>query len=91
MMELLDQMNTSISAQEQRDARALPDNERNDFEAWLHRVDRLLIRFCMMDSTDLPHWSWHNSFDKNCTPQQAINIFFEEYGDEYQELATDLD
>ena len=49
--------------------RAPPDQA--EFEAWMAKVDAVLVKKCGLDSSDLPDWMYRDAFEDGASPASA--------------------
>ena len=55
----------------------------NEFESWLHAVDRMFIKITGLDRDSWPDQDYWNMFESGDTPMEATIATIEnEYGDE---------
>jgi len=55
------------------------------FEQWMQAVDNVLMSMCGLGHDDLPDARWHDEYDGDSTPREAI-----ENNNDYLEIPDEL-
>tara|TARA_R110002020_G_C15921757_1_gene742917 strand:- start:302 stop:511 length:210 start_codon:yes stop_codon:yes gene_type:complete len=57
----------------------IANEEQKQFDAWMNRVDRILIASIGLSSNDMPDCCWRDMFQDDMTPDDAIELSNEEW------------
>lgn len=54
------------------------EDEPKTFEAWMKRVDRIIVRHFGVGADDLPDWGYHDAYEDGLTPSECFQTMQEE-------------